>query len=313
MAVGMRVQPHVTRSGTYEIDAAALEAAREPHRRVLDTLAELLSRPQYQPPLLPHVAQKVVASSRRPDLAAQEVAALASQCPNLAGGLLKVAGSAALGATAPVRTLKDAVVRLGAAGVRQVVWELAFDLRIFRAPEFAPRLEQARQHCRAVAIVARHACRYAPLDGEHAFLCGLLHDAGLAAMLVAEAELARSGTPLPASGLDQRLLRGREEASQLVAARWNAPPEVKLVLELQHHHAGKAPQHPVVAVLRIADELAARAGASALPNGPNGAPPDHPSAADVTAARLALGLSERSYALLATESAELVKRCLAEP
>lgn len=237
-----------------------------------DVSAALRARfgsPGYKPPLLPVVAMEVLALSGKRDVEVDALAALLEKDPILAGRILQLVQSPVFAGRSPIRSLRQAVVRLGLATMRDVVLEAAMNMRIFRAEGFAPALEQLRKHSTQVAHLARAVCRYASIESELAFMCGLLHDVGIAASLVCLAE----DPALRAVGVEQLLSSVDEvhtEASGQLARLWKLPEETAFVLE--HHHSLQigGHVHPLTAVLAVAEELCVRAGAPVSLHGPSG-------------------------------------------
>jgi HD-like signal output (HDOD) protein len=140
------------------------------------------------------------------------------------------------------------------------------------------------------------------VDTEYAFLCGLLHDVGIAACLLALADDARRG-PLPFASIADVVGGVHEEASGIVARLWALPGEIQRVVASHHRleHGGRP--SPVNAALIVAERLAADAGASASPaSGPN---LDAEIAGEVDAARAFLGLDAAALGQLRAEAAEI--------
>lgn len=83
------------------------------------------------------------------------------------------------GGGATVRSLQDAIRRLGIRGLRNIVLEAAMQLRVFRAPAYAECMETIRRHAPVVAHFSHLVARGVRLDANEAFLAGLMHDVGL--------------------------------------------------------------------------------------------------------------------------------------
>ncbi len=223
-------------------------------------LNELFASPDYAPPLLPPVAAEVMAAARAPELDTAKVCALLERDALLAAMALKVAQSPLYGGGAGARTLREAVVRLGARGVYDVVLEAALHARIFRAPGYDEVMTRLRTHSVAVAHAARALCRYTALDADHAFLCGLLHDVGVAVGIIAVADKpALFGKP-SRDALAVGLGEVHEAASGVVAAAWQLGAEVRLVVSRHHHPLIDGYAHPMIELLSLAERVAAEAG-----------------------------------------------------
>jgi HD-like signal output (HDOD) protein len=172
----------------------------------------------------------------------------------LAADILKLARSpiyAGLGMS-QAKTLKDAAVRLGNSGVHRVVLE-AVQRSVFKAPGLVQALEAVRKHGSAVGHLARVVSRHAKLDQDFAFLCGLLHEIGLSAGLMA---LAADKAPLDLPSWFT-LEKAHEEVAQVICHYWKLPPELGQVLA-QHHSSPETLTglSPSVAVLVVAEFLA---------------------------------------------------------
>jgi len=219
------------------------------------------SAPDYQPPVLPRVAMQILQLSQRPNVEISAVLAVLEGDPVVAARVLRLAQSALYGGTTPIRSLHQAVVRLGLREMRNAVFEIALRLRVFRARGYEAVLGSLLRHSTAVAHLCRMVAAEAGLEGEFAFLCGLLHDVGLAASLLVLAGEEKPPLALAWPALDAV----HEEASAIVATLWNLPPDLAAVL--RHHHPGdlSGDAVPYAAVICVAHLLADQVGASLTP------------------------------------------------
>ena len=278
----------------------------EPHgwdpRELGERVRAVFASPAYRPPNLPQVALEVMSLSHQRDVDFKQIASLIERDPVLAARLLKVANSAAYRGSSPTRTMRDAVQRLGLSLLRDMVMAEAMSMRVFRAGGgYADGLEELRLHSLATAHLARLVCRETSLDTEYAFLCGLLHDIGIAAILLAMGDVARGQTP---PGLDL-LWPVADEAHAAVGAQvarlWNLPADVALVIERHGRVRLEGRPHPLVAAVQIAEELAMAGGLGLLPKLPDGVvmmSVDSVDADESAVARAALGIDERTMGRL---------------
>jgi HD-like signal output (HDOD) protein len=262
--------------------------------------------PSYRPPLLPSVALEVMALSKKSEVSTEALTALLEKDPLLAGRVLRLAHAPSFAGEPPVRSMRQAVARLGAPAVRDLLALIALDLRIFRTPGFAGALEQISRHSTTVAHLSRAVCRFAPLDGELAFLCGLLHDAGIAASLLVLAE----NPELRTLGVEHVLTAIEEihgEATGHLARLWRLPPETCLVLERHHTLRILGHIHPQIAVLAVAEELALEAGGEISLVGSSGTrfPLDRRTPKRLEEAAAALRLNDKMLAALRKEAASM--------
>ena len=239
--------------GEYELeaDAVVLESATEFANRLKAHFAS----PGYQPPLLPAVALEVQQLSQKPDVNIAALVAVMEKDPVFAARVLKIAQSAAFASAGNIASLKDAVVRLGMRNLTDIAWEVAMTMRVFRAQAYAAPMEAVRRHSTACAHLARMASSVTSIATEYAFLCGLLHDIGMAASLIVLGE-QQTAQPLEPLLLGMILQRCHQEASKVIAALWKLPPDVQVVLGHHHDVIIQGHVHPLAAVVAIAEELA---------------------------------------------------------
>jgi len=123
--------------------------------------------------------------------------------------------------------------------------------------------ERLNRHATATAHVARLLCKRRGLPGEHAFMCGLLHDIGFSAalLIVAEREGSRS-VPFPA--LAPVLDAVHTDASGLLAWLWKLPTPLADVLGSHHDGVVDGQARPLNAALILAEQLCWEAGAGVL-------------------------------------------------
>ncbi len=257
---------------------------------LLRSLGETFASPQYRPPVLPRAATELLALANNCATPVAKIVELIESDPMLAARVVSRANSAAFSAGQPSRTLREAVSRLGLNRLRDIVVEAAVSLRVFRVPAYQPTMERLRTHATATAEIARVVCRYATVDGELAFLAGLLHDIGVAGVLIALAERPKNEQP-DATLLRYALDQAHAQASERMAQLWQLPPELALVG--RHHHELLVGRHvhPLSAVVAVAEEEALQRGAG-LPD------VDRPSPSLLAKARDALGIDQRRHALM---------------
>ena len=231
---------------------------------VVARLQRTFGAPGYQPPMLPEVALEVMQLSQRPNVKFEEVVRLLQKDAVLAGRVLGIAQSSAYAGRSPIQTLQQASVRLGLTAMRDVVLEAALHLKVFRVPGYEPAMERLARHSAAVAQVMRAVCRRTSVEAEYAFLCGLLHDVGFAASL-----LALSGDPtwrkVSFETLAPVLDEVHEEASGLLARLWKLPEGLQRLVATHHEPAPSGKVEPINAALIVAEQLCWEAGAGLEP------------------------------------------------
>lgn len=230
---------------------------------VVRRLRATFESPKYVPQRLPGVALRLLELTKNPDVPFREVGALLEEDQLLTAEVLRIAQSAHYSPpnAAPVRSLEEAVSRLGLRRVGELFLQAGMNMRVFRVKAYQTHMDVLRRHSAFVAQLARLVGRQTALFDEHAFLCGLLHDVGIAASLIAFAEATPRGTEPPLFAQVWPAIRdSHEHAGGLLAKLWGLPTEVAFVVEHHHHFVVGGYPHPTSAVIEVANTLAEEVG-----------------------------------------------------
>lgn len=236
---------------TDEADLAFLRA---------EDLLAVFRAPGYQPPVLPVVALELLEITRKPDVEYKQILALVERDPLVAARVLRTAQSPSFATRTPVTSLKEALVRLGMVTLTQLFLEVVTNMRLFRVKGFEIPMEGVRRHSTAVAYIARAVAHATKQSTDTAFLCGLLHDVGMVAGLIAVAKPV--GGKVPQFETVWPAIRDcHEQTSELLAKLWRLPPEVVLGLGHHHHFMIEGEPNRMSAALCLADAVASELGA----------------------------------------------------
>jgi HD-like signal output (HDOD) protein len=278
-------------------------------------LLRLFASPMYQPPLLPSVALEILDLAHRAEATFDEVVTVLEHDPILAAKVLSIAQSALYAPRSPILSLKHATVRLGMKTIRDMVLEASLHLRVFRAPGYDAVMERLARHSTTTAYVMRAVCRKTAIEAEYAFACGLLHDVGIAACLLALADDSR-GEAVPFEALGSVLDEVHEDASGLVTRLWGLPAEIQRVTATHHELVVGGTPHPVNAALIVSEHLAIALDAGLEPSGSaqgGRAPLDANPRELFEDACAALCLDERGLEAVRAEAREIVGALSSRP
>lgn len=180
-------------------------------------------------PMLPQAATDAIALANSPNTGMRELSRVLRGDPLLAARVLAVANSSMYGTTA-VKSLEQALGRLGTGAIRDVLYQAVSQAHIFRGSD-ASFLERERAHSLLVGQTTRALCRQIGLNSDYAFVCGLLHDIGRPVLhelfVSAPPEIDPSGLPDLMNGL-------HTVVGSRLARNWALPP---LVIEaIRRHH-----------------------------------------------------------------------------
>jgi HD-like signal output (HDOD) protein len=226
-----------------------------------ERLISVFEDPGYRPPPLPSVAMELLQLANKNDARASDIVRLLERDEMLAGSVMRLVSSPIYSGRSRITTLNEAVVRLGFKVVRDMVFEVTLRSGVFDLAEYAETVAQVQRHSTVTAYIARIVCNKARIDGEHAFICGLLHDVGFAGLLFAVTHFEGEETPLSAIWADVDQLH--ERASGVLAKLWGLPTSMAEVVG-HHHHLHTGEFSHVAAAICIADRLSRSFGADVV-------------------------------------------------
>ncbi|MDQ2643359.1 MAG: HDOD domain-containing protein [Myxococcota bacterium] len=222
-------------------------------------MSALFASSDYRPPVLPSVAMELVSIARQPDVPIPTVVKLLKNEQMLTARLLTLSQSTLYGRSyGPTLTLGQVILRLGLKRVADIFVQASMEVRMFRARGFEQPMNRLRRHSAATAEMARIVCQRLSLDDDHAFLCGLLHDVGLAAAIIAISEGA-SGEAVDFGNAWPAIFDVHEAAGRRLAEIWKLPTELGMVIG--SHHGSRPFPSDTAAAVALADLLVSEQGA----------------------------------------------------
>ncbi len=235
--------------------------AHSPESPVVERLLALIESKDYKPPQLPSTAMQLLELSRQESVQPGAMVALLERDPMLAAELLRLAQSSLYGGSFSVRTLDEAIVRLGLRRTAELFLHAALEARVFRAAGYQKKMDELRRHSVAVSQLARLVGREAGVMDQSAFICGLLHDVGIAASLIAVVETCPPHQSVPTfEEIWPAVREVHERAGGILASTWNFPSDVTFVIERHHNFMVGGKLHPLAAVVNLADWVACELG-----------------------------------------------------
>lgn len=268
--------------------AIPVTEALNPHL-IASTLRDRFDSGKLKLPVLPQVAQDVLAVVDDPEADTASIAELIQKDHTLAAHFLRVVNSPLYAPVEPVVSLAKAVSRLGLGGTRAIVLAVTVKHSVFSATVREDDLAEAWRRASFGGRLAQGIARVRRSDAEAAFLCGLLHGVGTPIVIQELIELCRED----GIDVDDDLVRFacdalHAEVGAALVDEWNLPAFVRTAA-LHHERPENAMEHEeLVRITGLADELAGW-----ILNGGKEEPP----AVDGNAARIGLSDDELSQML----------------
>ena len=196
-------------------------------KQVVQALQGTFRRESYTPPMLPRVALEILRLSQAPISMnlSRDVELLLAEDALLTARVLRAANAPGMGSRSSIRSIRQAVIRLGLRGLRDVVITVSLRSRIFRTPIYQAELHSLCRHSIAMGTISQRIAQNTKGDSRFAYLCGLLADLGIAASLLVFGELPEG--PPPLFHLWPAMLEVHEEAAVAVGEAWayRLPPD----------------------------------------------------------------------------------------
>jgi HD-like signal output (HDOD) protein len=202
------------------------ELDRVLHAAMADDSLELPPPPQVVTEVM-RLTRGEAAGSDAPDASTTDLAQLIQRDVALAGQVMRVANSALYARRSPVVTLPQAIAWLGMREIRNIAFAVALKGQVFASAYFRVEMTDLWRESVITALFAQEIARLKRRNVESAYLCGLLHRAGMAVILhnVGAAVVKHRLTP----GSEQVLqLAARHEArvGTHLSIAWSLPPAV---------------------------------------------------------------------------------------
>ncbi|MCY2957092.1 MAG: HDOD domain-containing protein [Planctomycetota bacterium] len=196
-------------------------------------LAQQVAEQSLSLPMLPAVANEVLALTQTETTDAARLSQVMHRDPALASNVLRVANSAAFVGQVPCASLQQAVSRLGLQRVTEIALALAVKGSVFGKKRHAQLFAGIWKHSVVTAFFTKEIARTRRRNVEISFMCGLLHDLGQAVLLSTAEQLLPNET-FTAADLSGGLHAQHGAAGALLGRHWALPEQI--VEAIEHHH-----------------------------------------------------------------------------
>ena len=231
----------------------------------IEILKEHVNSDKAQLPPFNRTGLAVQQEMAKPDPDMQVIEKQILRDPALSGQLLKVANSSFYRGMIEVTTVRNAMVRLGLAEVSNLVTLLTQKQSFTTQDPFIREyMDQLWVHSVVCALGAKwiaKECRL-PSKMNEAFFAGLLHDIGKAFLLIAIADLKKSGRlddNVPQSFVDEVLDTLHQSIGAQLLKNWNLP-EIYCTVAEHHHDESMDSQDTILLMVSLANKVLGKTG-----------------------------------------------------
>lgn len=226
---------------------------------------QIRSAQMHKIPMLPGVAARAMEIAGRPDVAIKELESIIAPDPMITARALAIANSPLYGVGSSVKSLRNAIMRLGIDLMRDVLHQTVVEAHIFRgaSEEF---LRRQRVHSVGVAYLSRDIEKMMQGECSTAFLCGLMHDIG--ETILQQILTANMPEGLTAEEIPRISTMIHPHVGMAVAERWKLPEEIREATRRHHVYKGfaKSEGYSLVGnMICAADRLAQHVGMEEQP------------------------------------------------
>ncbi len=210
-----------------------VDSLKKEEQQLFDQLLQAFKNDQLQLPALPEAALKIRQVINQPDVGNSEIIQIVQTDPALSARLIKVANSPLYGTWREIKTVRDAVRRLGQETTRSLSFSLSisqlFHARSSLVKEHIEKMYHESIQVSSLAyIITRNCAKH--LDPEQALLAGLLHKLGVIPILKYIDE--NPGLISTSKALSKSLINLCVPVSRLMFEHWNFDDEFLNVVEL---------------------------------------------------------------------------------
>lgn len=222
-------------------------------------------------PVFNSVAVKLQQMLARREFKMDEVIAMISEDQSLASQVLRVANSSYYAGLSSIATIKDAIVRLGAQEVANMVM-MASQFELYHSEDeyLNSSMQKLWLHSLACATGAKWLAKktgYVNLAAE-CFMGGLLHDIGQLALLKVLDDIHRNKESKAAFSntlISEILDRMHEDVGCKLLKSWSLP-EAYCSVALNHHKVDFDGNDILLGIIRLSDKACKKVGKSLHPD-----------------------------------------------
>ena len=201
------------------------QSAKQPaYEYARECIQDELDEGQLELPLLPQVASEVLSSTLDDKANALKLASLIERDQGLATHILRIVNSPAFRGSAEIVALKQAIARLGMERIREIALTISLRGSLVSPGPFENLIEEAWSAGLRTALWAKEVARKARKNVEVAYLCGLLHNVGVAVVVNRVRSMHLSD--LTEEDMQRLIVEMSSPAGRVLVEQWHLPEAV---------------------------------------------------------------------------------------
>jgi putative nucleotidyltransferase with HDIG domain len=251
--------------GVFDGAEGAAEEEEEPKtvREILLEIVDKFKRGQIDPPVLPNVVQELKSVISNPNSTADDLAAVIEQDAIISLRLISVANSPVYRGIEEIRTVRNAIPRLGLKETQNVVAAIA-NKSLFetKAARYRKLMERLWKHSLACAYASRAIAKrlFVEVDVEQIFLMGLIHDIGKAILIQSLSQIDAKEKLLDMDAIIEGIQGAHCGFGGALLQRWKFPQEFIKVARLHEGNGFGPSTDRFLLVINLANHLAINMG-----------------------------------------------------
>ena len=134
-------------------------------------------------PVLPHVVREILSAGDDPNVNARHLSSFIHKDQTLAGHVLRLSNSAVYAGTRKIRSLNQAIARLGGRALVKIAVSITMKGEVFRISGYEQYVKEIWEHALVSGSYAQEIAKISGLSPEELFMCGLMHQVGKPVLL----------------------------------------------------------------------------------------------------------------------------------